>query len=88
MTRMKARGFWVGAWVAVGLAALVFGAAPPKQPYTTWSDYGGAADSMQYSALKQINKTNVKRLELTWSYPVPGTSGRFGFTPLIVDGAM
>lgn len=23
-------------------------------PYTTWSDYGGAADSMQYSALKQI----------------------------------
>ena len=26
---------------------------------------------MQYSALKQINKTNVAKLELAWSYPCP-----------------
>ena len=54
--------------------------------YTTWSDYGGTADSMQYSALKQVNKSNVNRLELAWSYPVPGPSARFGSTPLVVDG--
>jgi quinoprotein glucose dehydrogenase len=56
--------------------------------YTTWSDYGGSSDSMQYSALKQVNKSNVNRLELAWSYPVPGTSGRFGFNPVVVDGTM
>ena len=43
---------------------------------------------MQYSALKQINKTNVNKLELAWSYLVPGASNRFGFNPGIVDGVM
>jgi quinoprotein glucose dehydrogenase len=58
------------------------------QSYSNWSDYGGSSDSMQYSALKQIDNTNVSRLELAWSYLVPGTSGRFGFNPVIVDGVM
>lgn len=57
-------------------------------PYTTWRDYGGSADSMQYSALKQINKTNVGRLELAWFHPVPDRKGNFGFNPLIVDNVM
>jgi quinoprotein glucose dehydrogenase len=43
---------------------------------------------MQYSALKQINKANVGHLELAWSLPVPGQSGRFGFGPLVVDDVM
>ena len=71
--------------LATLLVALVIVSAQSvvqKGPYTTWRDFGGAVDSMQYSALKQINKTNVKRLELAWSYPVPGTSGRFGFNPV------
>jgi quinoprotein glucose dehydrogenase len=58
------------------------------QSYSTWKDYGGAADSMQYSSLKRIDKTNVNRLELAWSYLVPGSSGRFGFNPVIVDDVM
>lgn len=62
--------------------------APRQQPYTTWSDYGGSADSMQYSALTQIDKTNVSRLELAWHYPVPDRTGNFGFNPLVVDGVM
>jgi len=72
----------------LALALLHGQTAPRKQTYTTWSDYGGSADSMQYSALKQIDKSNVSRLELAWSYPVPGTSGRFGFNPIVVDGVM
>jgi quinoprotein glucose dehydrogenase len=76
--------------VFVGTGFLIANGAsvPKKQAYSTWSDYGGAADSMQYSALKQINKTNVSRLEQAWFYPVPGRTGRFGFNPLIVDGVM
>ncbi len=68
---------------------LVFCAsAAEKQSYTTWSDYGGSADSMQYSALKQIDRTNVNRLEQAWFYAAPGPSGRFSFNPLIIDGIM
>src|SRR5215472_13248566 len=59
-----------------------------QQPYATWSDYGGSADSMQYSALQQINGGNVRQLELAWFHPAPGPGGRFAFSPLVVDGVM
>ena len=74
--------------VAVLLAVAALGAQSTPAPYTTWSDYGGSSDSMQYSALRQINKTNVSRLELAWFYPVPDRSGNFGFNPIVIDGMM
>jgi quinoprotein glucose dehydrogenase len=58
-----------------------------QRPYSTWTDYGGEG-GLQYSSLRQINKSNVARLELAWSYLAPGPGGRFGFNPLIVDGVM
>src|ERR1700682_1627228 len=72
----------------LGLAAVLGQSAAKKQPYTTWSDFGGSLDSMQYSALKQINKTNVSKLELAWTHLVPGRGSRFPFSPLIVDDVM
>jgi quinoprotein glucose dehydrogenase len=58
------------------------------RPYTTWSQYGGSADSMQYSALDQINRGNVKELEPAWFYRVAGDPVRLPFNPLIVDSVM
>jgi quinoprotein glucose dehydrogenase len=69
-------------------AALVTSALLAQKPYTTWSDYGGSADSMQYSALKLIDKSNVGKLEAVWSYMAPGPGGRFAFSPLVVDNVM
>jgi quinoprotein glucose dehydrogenase len=81
---------WRGYAAVAGVALLGAGFAPRvtngTKPYTTWSDYAGSADSMQYSALRQITKANVARLELAWFYPAPGPSA--AFNPLIVDGAM
>src|SRR5580700_10382048 len=71
-----------------GLIILQGQSVPKKQPYSTWSDYGGSADTMQYSSLKQIDKKNVSQLERAWFYPAPGPGGRFAFSPLVVDGAM
>jgi quinoprotein glucose dehydrogenase len=62
--------------------------AQNKRPYSTWSDYGGSSDSMQYSALKLIDRSNVSKLKLAWFHPAPGPSGRFSFNPLVVDGVM
>jgi len=56
------------------------------EPYTTWKDYGGGADSAQYSALKQITKANVYRLEQAWFYPVTGPAS--AFNPVVVDNVM
>ena len=54
-------------------------------PYTTWTAYGGGAHSSQYSALDQINKSNVSQLEVVWTFPVTGT---IIFNPVVVDEVM
>ncbi|MET0214853.1 MAG: hypothetical protein ABW292_17710, partial [Vicinamibacterales bacterium] len=81
--------------VALVLGVATLGAQSPPTPtplrvngYTTWREYGGSADSMQYSALAQINKQNVGQLELAWFYPVPDRDGNFGFNPIVIDGVM
>jgi glucose dehydrogenase len=55
------------------------------KPYTTWQSYAGGAHSSQYSALDQINKKNVAKLDVAWSVPITGASI---FNPAIVDGVM
>ena len=64
------------------------GQAGPAGRYGTWRDYGGSADSMQYSSLRQIDASNVGQLQRVWSQPAPGPSGRFSFGPLVVDDVM
>jgi hypothetical protein len=89
------RRSWARSCGAVGLVGLLLclviilpGApTPKKQPYTTWSAFGGTADSMQYSALTQINKSNVSQIEQVWFYPLPGRA-ELAFSPLIVGKVM
>jgi quinoprotein glucose dehydrogenase len=61
-----------------------------------WPVYGGEAGNSRYSTLKQINRSNVTRLRVAWTYhtgdisdgskyPVRST---FETTPLVVDGVM
>ena len=75
-----------GATFVLGFVVLYAESAPAKRPYTTWSDYAGSADSMQYSALTQINKGNVGQLELAWYHPTQGDDSPFN--PLVVDGVL
>ncbi len=53
------------------------------QSYTTWRDYGGSADSAQYSALKQVNRSNVSQLEVAWTFQT-GDNNKYFFNPLVV----
>jgi len=79
---------------ALGVAVVVAGVltngqtSRARKPYTTWSDYGGSPDSMQYSALTQVNRGNVNQLEQAWFYQVRGEADRLPFSPLIVDDVM
>src|ERR1700693_6435099 len=67
------------------LAALVL--AADNRAYTAWSDYLGGPDSAQYSALKQIDKSNVNQLQVAWTYPT-GDKNNYTFNPIVVDGTM
>ena len=57
------------------------------QTYTAWRDYAGSPEAAQYSALKQINKSNVTRLTVAWTYRT-GDHNHYLFNPIIIDGTM
>lgn len=54
--------------------------------YTTWREYGGSPDDAQYSALSQINRSNVTELKQVWFYPAGNNGFRFGSNPIVIDG--
>ena len=90
MTVRTRLAFAVGIVVSLAAAShsLLVRAQQGPRLYTTWSQPGGSIEGAQYSALKQINKSNVHQLELQWFHPAPGPAGRFAFSPLVVDNVM
>ena len=75
----------LGCLLAAGLLGASFRAR--GEDHTTWREYGGGGDSAQYSALKQINRSNVSRLEVAWTYPT-GDGLKYSFNPIMVDGVL
>ncbi len=58
-----------------------------RDPHDTWGEYGGAPDSAQYSALKQVDRTNVAQLKIAWSYST-GDGNNYRFNPLMRHGQL
>ncbi len=57
--------------------------AEPQNWFMYWGDY----QSTHYSPLKQIDTSNVAKLQVAWTFPMPGDSV-LEATPLVVDGVM
>src|SRR5258708_10772719 len=53
----------------------------------SWPQYGGDAENHHYSSLKQINRDNVKRLAVAWSFDTLEAGG-LQTTPIVVDGVL
>ena len=51
-----------------------------------WPTYYGNIGGNRYSELKQIDQSNVKRLQLQWVFPMPYQP--LETTPIVVDGVM
>jgi quinoprotein glucose dehydrogenase len=52
-----------------------------------WPVYGGARANNHYSALAQINRENVKRLQVAWAFDT-GESGGLQTSPIIVGAVL
>ncbi len=76
---------------ALLIAAAVFslGAVGGAQqhPYTTWQEYEGGPAGADYSALAQINRSNVNQLRVAWKY-VTGDNVAYEFNPLVSGNMM
>jgi quinoprotein glucose dehydrogenase len=53
-----------------------------------WPAYGGGPEDIRYSSLKQINRSNVSRLRVAWSYDTADGPGDPQTQPIIVNGVL
>jgi len=58
--------------------------------YRDWKVYGGTAQSIRYSALDQINRGNVSKLELAWTFDTQDAfpASEMECNPIVVDGVL
>ena len=78
------------------MALFVLVVAPQRSRAQEWPWVGGEPGGSKYSALDQIDKRNVSRLEVAWEFDTGElsdgskypTRSAFEATPIIVDGVM
>ena len=60
------------------------------EPYRDWTVYGGGPDSIRYSSLDQINRTNVTHLQVAWTYDTGDVfkDSEMECNPIIVNGLL
>src|ERR1700722_17444533 len=58
------------------------------QPPTNWPAYGGGPAETRYSNLKQINKSNVQKLQIAGTYDTGDGPGDPQTQPIMVDGVL
>ena len=77
-------------------AALLFGLGASKHSKKSegnrreWRAYGGGTDNIHYSTLKQINRKNVSRLKVAWTFDTGDafTQSEMECNPIVVDGVL
>ena len=76
---------------SAGLIARAANTPPPSnesgQEHQDWPAYGGAPENNHYSKLAQINRSNVKRLAVAWSFDTQEEGG-LQTSPIIVEGVL
>jgi quinoprotein glucose dehydrogenase len=79
--------------VAVVVAGCIAGLRDGRDVQGDWPNYGNDAGGTRYSPLAQIDRGNVGRLRVAWTYrtgEIAGTSSHIAFeaTPIVVDGTL
>ena len=86
----KCLNIWFAGFVSI---LLLSGCTADQSNYRQWEVYKGGPEANNYSALDQINRTNVKDLEIAWTfYPNDEPEGfkvwKYECNPIVVNGIM
>lgn len=84
---MKTRLFVLVLIVVAGILGALYFNNHRHLQVADWPEYLGGPDRNHYSALTQIDSTNVGRLAIAWEYHT-GDSGQLQCNPIIVDGRL
>jgi len=63
-------------------------AAPDGATKADWPSYGGTHSAWRYSALDQVNRSNVGRLAPVWAFQTGDYENGLQATPIVIDGVM
>src|ERR1700704_2269686 len=72
--------------IAVLILCLALAGAPKRQQ--DWPGYGGGPEGTRYSSLDQINRSNVSRLRVAWTYDTADGKGATETQPIVVNGVL
>ena len=53
-----------------------------------WPSYGGTTLAWRYSALDQVNTSNVSKLQVAWAFQTGDYEQGLQSTPIVIDGVM
>lgn len=70
------------------LVILILVLLPGISGAVDWPAYGGGPEEIRYSSLRQINRTNVSRLQIAWSYDTADGPGDPETQPILVRGVL
>ncbi|HVY94594.1 MAG TPA: PQQ-binding-like beta-propeller repeat protein [Bryobacteraceae bacterium] len=75
-------------WLILAAVAAFIAAAAGTRAQSNvdkwWPEYGGGPNNSRYFASKQIDKSNVNRLQVAWTYPYSDAGGY----PIVVRGVI
>ncbi|MGD0498843.1 MAG: PQQ-binding-like beta-propeller repeat protein [Bryobacteraceae bacterium] len=78
--------------IPISLAAisLLYAASQKAGPPSgqDWPAYGGGSLDIRYSSLKQINRSNVGKLQVAWTYDTADGGGVTETQPIVVNGVL
>jgi len=84
---------WSYMIAAAAVAAVNWGCTQARsgsngpESYAGWTMYEGDAGAAHFSALTQIDRSNVQDLEVAWTYPIEDNSAP-GMSPFVIDSTM
>src|SRR5512138_3845426 len=87
--RARSRGRAAAASVSAFCVVLLLWSAartPSQASVSEWPMYGGP-NQTRYSSLDQINRSNIRNLQVAWTYN-SGEQGGLQTSPIVVDGVL
>ena len=73
--------------IAAGATPSPLGKMPGKKKSHDWPVYGGTPENNHFSSLTQVNRKNVKRLRVAWTFDTE-ESGGLQTSPIMVEGVL
>ena len=83
----RARIGWFACILIFGVLLRAHSQSAEPKATQDWAAYGGDQAKTHYSPLSQINKSNIKQLEVAWSYDT-GETGGLQTSPIEVAGVL